>query len=328
MRWTIALLLTAALMCSLSSAEAQTPETVTYYHTDAIGSVRMITDGAGQVVARYDFLPFGEAWDPAATPDVRQFAGKERDAEIGFDYFGARYYASQTGRFTTPDPHGIDPLRLVNPQRMNRYTYGMNNPFTYVDPDGRDAIVVNFSTGARISGHTFGHNGIISVHRDGSATFADFGPINQGVAESPGMVNTLTLPRLAFGADGLPTKTSFLEISATLAKASGQPAESIRLAYFKTSEADTAKLDAWVDYTYKKSRSRGGLTYNVFDQNCGHYCLTGLAIAQGRSAPPGGFSFPNFDFWILRWLADTTYQLKATVTTSETFCVVGQGDCR
>jgi len=212
---------------------------------------------------------------------------------------------------------------------MNRYTYGLNNPFTYVDPDGRDAIVVNFSTGAQISGHQFGHNGIISVHQDGSATFADFGPINQGVAESPGIVNTLTLPRIAFGTNGLPTRASFMEISAALAKASGRPADSIRLAYFKTGEAETAKLDAWVQYTYNRSRSREGLTYNVFDQNCGHYCLTGLGIAQGRGAPPaGGFSFPNFDFWILRWLADATYQMKPTVTTSETYCIAGQGDCR
>jgi len=32
-----------------------------------------------------------------------QFTGKERDAESGNDYFGARYYNSNMGRFTTPD---------------------------------------------------------------------------------------------------------------------------------------------------------------------------------------------------------------------------------
>ena len=31
---------------------------------------------------------------------------KERDAESGLDYFGARYYGSALGRFTSPDPTG------------------------------------------------------------------------------------------------------------------------------------------------------------------------------------------------------------------------------
>ena len=33
----------------------------------------------------------------------RRFTSKERDGETGLDYFGARYYASAMGRFTSPD---------------------------------------------------------------------------------------------------------------------------------------------------------------------------------------------------------------------------------
>ncbi|MHB8889968.1 MAG: RHS repeat-associated core domain-containing protein [Acidobacteriaceae bacterium] len=32
-----------------------------------------------------------------------RFTGKERDAESGLDYFGARYYSSAMGRFMSPD---------------------------------------------------------------------------------------------------------------------------------------------------------------------------------------------------------------------------------
>jgi len=39
---------------------AQATDQVTYYHTDAIGSVRMVTDATGAVVQRHDYLPFGE----------------------------------------------------------------------------------------------------------------------------------------------------------------------------------------------------------------------------------------------------------------------------
>ena len=125
-----------------SAAFAQAQDTVIYYHTDAIGSVRMITDENGQVVARYDYLSFGEpcgaACGPAGPPDARQFAGKEKDPETGFDYFGARYYASGTGRFTTVDPALDLQTALVDPQRWNRYTYARNNPLRYTDPDGRE----------------------------------------------------------------------------------------------------------------------------------------------------------------------------------------------
>lgn len=32
-----------------------------------------------------------------------QFTGKKRDSESGLDYFGARYYGSALGGFTSPD---------------------------------------------------------------------------------------------------------------------------------------------------------------------------------------------------------------------------------
>jgi hypothetical protein len=35
-------------------------QVVEYYHLDALGSVRAVTDAQGQVIARHDFLPFGE----------------------------------------------------------------------------------------------------------------------------------------------------------------------------------------------------------------------------------------------------------------------------
>ena len=121
------------LVLLVPALAAAQEETVIYYHTDAIGSVRMITDAHAGVVSRYDFLPFGEPWNPAADADVRQFAGKERDAETGLDYFGARYYSPTLGRFTTPDSAGAD---LRNPQTFNKYRYALNNPLYYVDRDG------------------------------------------------------------------------------------------------------------------------------------------------------------------------------------------------
>lgn len=76
----------------------------------------------------------------------RRFTSKERDAETGLVYFGARYMSGAQGRFTSPDPHEIiteasGPEEfasfLSNPQNWNRYAYVTNNPLSITDPDGR-----------------------------------------------------------------------------------------------------------------------------------------------------------------------------------------------
>jgi RHS repeat-associated protein len=99
------------------------------------------TNASGQVVRRHEFLPFGEEWQPAVPPgDPRLFTGQEHDPETGLDYFGARYYRANIGRFTTVDPALDQGAALMDPQRWNRHAYVRNNPLRYTDPDGRDWI--------------------------------------------------------------------------------------------------------------------------------------------------------------------------------------------
>jgi RHS repeat-associated protein len=88
----------------------------------------------------------------------QKFTSKERDNETGLDYFGARYYASTQGRFTSPDefkagpeelfgevdPH--DPLfysDIAEPQSLNKYQYCLNNPLRYIDPDGHQTTTAD-----------------------------------------------------------------------------------------------------------------------------------------------------------------------------------------
>jgi RHS repeat-associated protein len=73
--------------------------------------------------------------------------GKERDAESGLDYFGARYYGSALGRFTSPDPGSIG-AEPSDPQSWNAYAYAGNNPLSQTDPDGLDYhVCVNDQNG-------------------------------------------------------------------------------------------------------------------------------------------------------------------------------------
>ncbi len=63
------------------------------------------------------------------------FTSKERDAETGLDYFGARYFSGAQGRFTSTDPL-MASARVGNPQSWNRYSYSLNNPLRFTDPTG------------------------------------------------------------------------------------------------------------------------------------------------------------------------------------------------
>ena len=67
---------------------------------------------------------------------VRTFTGQARDIDTGLDYFGARYMSAAQGRFTSPDPLARSASPAL-PQTWNRYSYALNNPLKYIDPDGK-----------------------------------------------------------------------------------------------------------------------------------------------------------------------------------------------
>ena len=71
---------------------------------------------------------------------VPRSTGKERDQETGNDYFEARYYGVNTGRFMSPDwsstPEDMPYAKLTNPQSLNLYSYMYNNPIIGADPTG------------------------------------------------------------------------------------------------------------------------------------------------------------------------------------------------
>jgi RHS repeat-associated protein len=60
------------------------------------------------------------------------FSGKEKDAETGYGYFGARYYDSGLSIWLS-----VDPMSDKYPS-MSPYNYCANNPVILVDPDGRE----------------------------------------------------------------------------------------------------------------------------------------------------------------------------------------------
>jgi RHS repeat-associated protein len=91
------------------------------------------------MVYRAEFDPYGKLlyeWSSPASLNTRKFTGYERDAATNLDYAQARMYASDWGRFMSPDPSGMSTVNRSSPQSLNRYAYTDNNPINRIDPTG------------------------------------------------------------------------------------------------------------------------------------------------------------------------------------------------
>lgn len=118
--------------------------------------------------------------DTNAAKDTRWFAGKSQDAESKLSYFGARYYDPLLGRFMGIDPVGVDEN---NVHSHNRYAYANNNPYKFVDPDGREPVTltvlaINSGVGAIIGGVVAGGiNASIQYASTGDVQFKGMGGV-------------------------------------------------------------------------------------------------------------------------------------------------------
>ncbi len=147
------------LIAEYANQISQTPQ-VSYLTNDHLGSPRINTDAAGNIIARHDYHPFGEEIIGTGgrtqglnytADDVRkQFTGYERDDETDLDFAEARYLGSVLGRYTTPDRYGNNIIRtndlqmrkyIGQPQNWNQYSYCNNNPLKYIDKDGNHPIL-------------------------------------------------------------------------------------------------------------------------------------------------------------------------------------------
>ncbi len=116
-----------------------------FIHPDVKGSPLMATDANGTALWRELYSAFGVrrknegAANAGSAANSLWYIGKPQDNATGLVYFGARWYDPQVGRFMGFDPAGVDE---DNPHSFNRYAYGNNNPYKYLDPDGRLPILI------------------------------------------------------------------------------------------------------------------------------------------------------------------------------------------
>ena len=113
----------------VETPSAETGGTTTYFYAGS----KLIASKNGNIKYHYQdrmgsdtdskSLPFGQE---IYSDERFSFTGKELDAS-DLHYFGARYYDSNLGKFTSVDPIPSEPP----------YAYVSNNPMNYVDPSGK-----------------------------------------------------------------------------------------------------------------------------------------------------------------------------------------------
>lgn len=128
-----------------SSASAQV---IRYVHTDGLGSVSVLTDTNRNVVERREYEPYGASL--GASLDGIGYTGHVMDAATGLTYMQQRYYDPSLGKFLSVDP--VTAYSSADPRQFNRYAYAFDNPYKFIDPDGRAACADKNCTNSTING--------------------------------------------------------------------------------------------------------------------------------------------------------------------------------
>jgi len=119
----------------------RTNGTLSYLLGDHLGSSSVTTNASGVKTASALYKAFGETrYSSGALGTDYKFTGQREQAELGLYFYGARWYDSSLGRFTSPDTM-IPSTQGV--QAWDRYAYVNNNPAKYNDPTGHDALPWN-----------------------------------------------------------------------------------------------------------------------------------------------------------------------------------------
>lgn len=103
---------------------------IKYNLEDHLGSSTVLLQTNGTLINREEYYPYGETSFGSYAKKQYRYSGKEKDAESGLYYYGARYYMAWAGRFIT-----CDPMSGEMPQ-WSAYVGFNDNPIYFIDPTG------------------------------------------------------------------------------------------------------------------------------------------------------------------------------------------------
>lgn len=194
---TVSKLLALAVVLLVGTTVTQAATELYFIHNDHLGTPQVITDQNQTVVWQGDKEPFGETTTAIeAIQEDSRFPGQYYDSETGYHYNYYRDYDSSTGRYIQSDTIG-----LIG--GINTYGYAGQNPYKYVDPDGRvfflpfifaivgaggtsTTVTVGTGLGLALAGaYIIGQNNINSISGDEDDWVSPFDDLETDPFETP-----------------------------------------------------------------------------------------------------------------------------------------------
>jgi len=116
--------------------------TTRYFLPDHLNSTNVVTDASGTLIQALDYYPYGSTRISQTTGgfnEQKQYVGQYTDPETSLSYLQQRYYDGSKGVFLSEDPTFWSNQNLADPQSLNSYSYGNDNPINRSDPTGQAA---------------------------------------------------------------------------------------------------------------------------------------------------------------------------------------------
>jgi RHS repeat-associated protein len=127
-------------------------ERIAYLAGDHLGSTSVAMNEDQTLRAKRTYRPYGAVYpahQEGALPTDYEFTGQRHEEPGDLYQMGVRWYDPYLNRWVQPDTMVPNP---GNPQSLNRYSYGLNNPVKYTDPTGHDVVVIGGAGADELTG--------------------------------------------------------------------------------------------------------------------------------------------------------------------------------
>ncbi len=187
----------------------------TYYHSDHLGSITLVTNQTGNITEEEFYLPFGDVYSGSESSRYL-FTAQEFDKLVDIYYYGARYYQASIMRmFISPDSMIAN---IFNPQNLNHYAYVLNNPYKYIDPNGKEVYLVTRSINNQYANSDILFLRVVSNFVTSHTTHSYFNVIPDNPEDFRGETN---FNLGAYASDGIFNPNSILQFGKNVEKTGG-----------------------------------------------------------------------------------------------------------
>lgn len=247
-----------------------------------IGLVVLVVAACFRLQAQHSegnpFARLGYKADVYTFGEKKEFHDKEEIVEIGDVLFNTKTnevigFTEDADSLIELKPElqsmSIDPL-CEKYYSISPYAYCLNNPVKYVDPDGKDAILVvypDYKISTPIGKiRNLGHAGVLLIdNKTGTTKYYEYGRYDKA---GKGEVRNLKVSNVQIDKNGKPTLGSLNKVMGELSKNSGQNGR-INGAYIESDDFES--MNEYAETKKNENSDSKREVYGLTDNNCGTF---------------------------------------------------------